>query len=119
MPARRPGRRAGDSPRAYPPSTSIVHRSPSSSCQPTILREHSSYENGSGAWIDLGGGTSGIAGQPKLIGSGGLFAGTSASTQLTGAPPHALMVEWVSTAPTPFQALGGTVHAFPFSVQRF
>ena len=29
------------------------------------------------------------------------------------------MLAWVSFAPTPFSALGGTIHAFPFSNQLF
>jgi hypothetical protein len=72
-----------------------------------------------GPWTDLGGGTVGIAGPPHLIGTGTLVGGTLASIRLTEAPPSAPMVEWISLAPTPFQAIGGTVHAFPFVAQRF
>jgi hypothetical protein len=68
-------------------------------------------------WTNLGGGTVGIAGQPMLAGSGTLVGGTTATISLTNAPPNALMLAWISFSPTPFMALGGTVHAFPFANQ--
>jgi hypothetical protein len=70
-------------------------------------------------WTDLSGGTTGIAGQPTLVGSGTLVGGTPTSLTLTNAPTSAAMLAWVSFAPTPFMALGGTVHAFPFANQLF
>ena len=69
-------------------------------------------------WLDLGGGTAGAGGQPTLVGEGTLLGGTPASLTLTQAPPGALMLSWISFAPTPFEALGGTVHALPYSSQR-
>ena len=74
------------------------------------------YENLS-EWTNLGGGTVGIAGTPKLVGNGALVGGTVASLRLTEAAPFAAMLAWVSFNPTPFPALGGTVHAFPFANQ--
>ncbi len=68
-------------------------------------------------WTDLGGGTPGVAGTPTLTGSGPLTAGSTAAVTLADAPPGAALVAWVSFAPTPFAALGGTVHAFPFATQ--
>jgi hypothetical protein len=69
------------------------------------------------AWTWLGGGTQGAAGQPLLLASGTMVGGTPASVSLTNAPSDALMVAWISFAPTPFAALGGTVTAFPFANQ--
>lgn len=69
------------------------------------------------AWADLGGGTVGSAGSPALVGGGSLVGGTPASVTLTNAPPSALLLAWVSFAPVPFAAAGGTVHAYPFSNQ--
>jgi hypothetical protein len=70
-------------------------------------------------WSDLGGGTVGSMGQPALFGSGSLMGGTSASVALSNAPANAAMIAWTSFAPTPFAALGGTVHSFPFASQLF
>ncbi len=70
-------------------------------------------------WTDLGGGSPGIAGVPVLNGVGTLVGGTPAGVSLLNAPPNAAMVAWVSFAPAPFPALGGTVHAFPFANQFF
>jgi Fe-S cluster biogenesis protein NfuA len=66
------------------------------------------------AWTYLAGGTLGSAGQPLLTGSGSLVGGTQASVTLASAPPDAAMLAWIAFMPTPFPALGGTVHAFPF-----
>ncbi len=70
-------------------------------------------------WVDLGGGSPGAAGTPTLTGSGLLVGGAPAALTLASAPPGALMLAWVSFSSTPFAALGGTVHAFPFSSQLF
>ncbi len=72
-----------------------------------------------GQWTDLGGGSVGVAGQPTLTGSGPLSGGSTASVSLTDAPSGAALLAWISFAPTPFAALGGTVHAFPFASQLF
>ncbi len=77
------------------------------------------FDLGPDPWLDLGGGSPGLAGVPLATGSGSLVGGTTASVSLTDAPPGAAMVAWISFAPTPFAALGGTVHAFPFSSQLF
>ncbi len=66
---------------------------------------------------DIGGGTAGVAGVPHLRGLGPLTAASTVSLELRRAPPSVLMLGWVSFAPVPFMALGGTVHAFPFSSQ--
>ena len=70
-----------------------------------------------GAWTDLGGGTPGVAGTPWLNGTGSLVGGTTAGVALKYAPPGALSLAWIALASTPFSALGGTVHAFPYSSQ--
>ncbi len=68
-------------------------------------------------WLDLGGGSLGIAGQPELVGSGILTDASPVAVTLSNAPPSALMLAWLSFAPVPFMALDGTVHAFPFANQ--
>ena len=70
-----------------------------------------------GTWEDLGGGSPGVQGVPGLQGEGSLAAGAATQLELSGAPPNAAVLAWVSFAPTPFAALGGTVHAFPFASQ--
>lgn len=68
-------------------------------------------------WQDLGGGTSGLNGPLTLAGGGSLVAGTPATLDLTNAPAGALTLAWLSFSSVPFAALGGTVHATPFSNQ--
>ncbi len=64
-------------------------------------------------WTDLGGGTTGAHGPVTLAGAGPLVAGTTTTLALGNAPPAAPLVAWIAVAPTPFAALGGTVHAWP------
>ncbi len=68
-------------------------------------------------WIDLGGGTLGVNGQPLLETFGPLTAGSTTTVQLSNAAPSAAMVVWLALNPVPFAALGGTVHAFPYNLQ--
>ncbi len=68
-------------------------------------------------WSDLGGASRGVAGEPRLVSTGSLVGGSPASVTLTRVPSSALMLAWISFAPAPFPALGGIVHAFPFSSQ--
>ncbi len=70
-----------------------------------------------GTWTDLGGGSTGAASTPLLAGTGPLFSEASTTIALSDAPGHTLFLVWFSLAPTPFAALGGTVHAFPFANQ--
>ena len=72
-----------------------------------------------GPWANLGGGSEGVVGVPSLEGSGSLVGGTASSLTLSQAPSNALMLAWLSFAPEPFTALGGTVHAYPFAAQIF
>jgi hypothetical protein len=69
-------------------------------------------------WTDLGGGTGTQYDDPPVLsGSGCLVGGSPVSVTLKQAPSNAPMVAWVALAPTPFAALGGTVHAYPFTTQ--
>lgn len=68
-------------------------------------------------WSDLGGGTAGINGVPSLSGTGSLVGGTTAGLDLTDAAPSALALAWMSFASAPVAAIGGTVHATPFTNQ--
>ena len=70
-----------------------------------------------GPWTNIDGGTVGVDGTPWLYGTGDLVGGTAASVSLTNAPPSALALAWVSLAPAPFPALGGTVYAYPYATQ--
>ena len=70
-------------------------------------------------WKTLGGGSPGVQGVPRLDASGPLTAGSTLQLTLNDAAPNALLLAWVSTASTPFPALGGTVHAFPVGSQYF
>ncbi len=81
--------------------------------------DHLQYGAAYDTWTDLGGGTTGINGQPTLSGTGTLVGGTSASVDLANAPSNALLLAWISFAPTPFSALGGTIHAHPTANQLF
>ena len=40
--------------------------------------------------------------------------GENGGLLLDDAPPNALALLWISVASSPFEALGGTVHAYPF-----
>ncbi len=71
------------------------------------------------SWVDLGGGTSGIAGQPLQTGSGPLTESSLNTISLTNAPPAAAMLCWISFTTSPFAAMGGTVYAYPYNVQLF
>ena len=73
----------------------------------------------SGTWTDLGGGAAGSNGTPTAVGTGALAEGCPTTVSLSNAPPNAMMIAWISFAPAPFPALGGTVHAFPFASQLF
>ena len=71
-----------------------------------------------GFWDDLGGGTSGINGLVTCVGSGPLTVGTFNPISITNAAPSSLMIVWISLTPDPpINALGGTVHTFPFGSQ--
>lgn len=72
-----------------------------------------------GSWTDLGGGAPGANGTPSLSGNGTLAGGCPVGVVLTNAPPNALMLAWISLAPTRFPAVGGIVHAYPFNAQLF
>jgi len=65
------------------------------------------------AVTDMGGGTAGSAGAPRLDVTGSLAGGTSAVISLSGAPPHAFMQSWTSLASTPIHVLGGTLYPVP------
>jgi plastocyanin len=68
-------------------------------------------------WSDLGGGTSGINGPPTLTADGPLTAGSPLTIDLVDAAPSTPILLWLSLAPMPIDALGGTVYAFPQAVQ--
>ena len=68
-------------------------------------------------WSDLGGGSPGAAGQPTLEVTGKMMAPGGPLIEVKNAPPNALTAGWLSLAPTPTPAFGGTLHAFPYTVQ--
>lgn len=67
---------------------------------------------------DLGGGTVGAAGAPRLVGHGTLAVGSPMALELRRAPSSAPMLRWLSIQSQPVPLLGGTVHAFPFFNQK-
>jgi predicted outer membrane repeat protein len=73
----------------------------------------------SGEWVDLGGGTTGSNGPPRLEGAGSLIGGTPASLTLTSSPPGALTLLWASLSSSPQAVLGGAIHATPHTAQLF
>ncbi len=72
-----------------------------------------------GPFEDVGGGTTGIAGAPTLDAAGTLQPHSAFTMGLTNAPANALMLAWVSLSSTPFNAFGGTIHAFPNATNIF
>jgi len=81
------------------------------------FEEGAAYVYDLSTWADLGGGTGGSAGTPHLVGFGTLVGGSPVTLRLTQAPPAAPLLAWISFSSTPFTAIGGTVHAFPFASQ--
>jgi len=64
-------------------------------------------------WSDLGQALAGAAGEPVLMGSGPLIAGSTASLTLTQAASSAPSVLLVAVTSVPVPFLGGTLAAFP------
>lgn len=75
------------------------------------------FVDGWGTWADLGGSSAGVAGNPRLTGRGPLISSSGADMIVDRLPPSAPMLAWISLAPSSFAAVGGTVHAFPFTNQ--
>ena len=86
-------------------------------CEPHVLGGMNGHISVEPVWTDLGGGTAGINGAPTLTGEGPLTAGSILTLDLVDAAPSALILFWMSLAPLPFPALGGTVWAFPHNLQ--
>ena len=55
---------------------------------------------------------------PHLLVEGNLLEGSLFRQTLTDAAPSAFALEWLSFTSTPWNVLGGTLHANPPSVQR-
>jgi hypothetical protein len=68
-------------------------------------------------WSDLGGGTTGIAGQPTLTAASTLLAGCDLTIDLEQAPPVGLTLFRASLNSTPVNVVGGTLHTVPFDLQ--
>ncbi len=68
-------------------------------------------------WENLGGGTTGVQGVPRLVGTGELEAGASITLAVGDAAPNALMAGWLSLSSAPLSVLGGTLHANPKILQ--
>ena len=64
-------------------------------------------------WTDMGGGSPGSHGVPKLTGSGPLTSGSTTTISLANAPPSAPVLSWISGSSTPLAYAGGTLYAFP------
>lgn len=66
-------------------------------------------------WVDGGFALAGVAGEPQLIGTGTLEAGTSATLQLSSAAPNATVGLFVSFTSTPVPFKGGTLCTIPLA----
>ncbi len=67
------------------------------------------------ALVDIGGGS--VVGDPvELEAQGALTPNSPLTVTVSGAEPP-LALAWLSLSPVPFPALGGTVHAHPFTSQ--
>jgi len=64
-------------------------------------------------WMDLGGGTSGVNGQPLLTMSGPLTPSSIVTLQLVDASPSSLAVILLSHTSMPVPFLGGVLHSSP------
>jgi len=82
-----------------------------------VLYGDDTWELREDPWTNLGGGSPGVFGVPELTVEGPLTAGSTLSLDLQNAPPFNLILAWLSFSSTPFNALGGTIHAFPYSAQ--
>jgi len=70
-------------------------------------------------WSDVGGGTNGSAGPPRLTMAGTLLPGSLARLYLTQAAPSAFTLLLGSYSSTPTRFVGGTLHAWPAVAQVF
>jgi plastocyanin len=86
-------------------------------CQPHVSLSMNGHITVEPVWSDLGGGTVGVGGVPVLAVDGPLTDGSALTVTLGGAAPDEVIVFWLATAPVPFGALGGTVWAFPYTLQ--
>ncbi len=69
-------------------------------------------------WTDLGGGSPGVNGVPTLTGlEVPLVEGAPAQLDLGAAPASGFVLFIGSLTSTPLPALGGTVHAYPWTIQ--
>ena len=66
-------------------------------------------------WVDNGFALPGTAGEPQLIGTGTLEAGTNATLELSNAAPNATVGLFVSFASTPVPFKGGTLCTLPLA----
>ena len=67
-------------------------------------------------WVDLGGGTTGIAGEPRLTMSGLLTPSSTLKLGLAGGTPSTLTLVFMSLASAPAPFLGGTLHTLPVAL---
>ena len=70
-------------------------------------------------WVDLGGGTTGVTGQPLLTMSGTLTPASQVTLDLTNAAPLELSLTLLSFSSTPIGYVGGTLHPVPWDALFF
>ena len=70
-----------------------------------------------GGWTELDGATTSTPDVYELQGTGVLIAGETAGISLEGSDPAVPVLAWLSLTSSPFDALGGTVYAFPYTNQ--
>lgn len=67
-----------------------------------------------GAWSDQGCAVPGVAGDPQLVGTGSLLAGTTVTLDLTSAAPNAAALLFLAFSSTPVPFAGGMLKPVPF-----
>lgn len=68
----------------------------------------------SDAWSDEGCALAGAAGEPSLVGSGPMTAGSLNSLELSGAAPSAMAGLFLAASSSPIPFMGGTLKPHPF-----
>jgi len=78
-----------------------------------------SFEIEPGPWTDIGSALAGASGDPLLLGSGTLAAGSANGLDLSNAAPSSFTGVFASLASSPIDFKGGVLAAFPFALLKF
>ena len=70
-------------------------------------------------FTDMGGGSPGTSGVPRLSGSGDLTGSSLATFDVVNTNPNALMLSWISFSSSPLSVLDGTLYTIPSVSELF